>query len=110
MKNLPLKSPSFQYVVRSFREWLDILGYAPSTVYQLPNYVHEFFHYLEQKGITEIQQIDNPDFIAHFDQLKSRGNTRRGGGLSGNYLNKHLQGLYKFAEYLRNREGWNCPS
>ena len=101
MKKLPLKSPSFQYVVRSFREWLDILGYAPSTVYQLPNYVHEFFHYLEQKGITEIQQIDNPDFIAHFDQLKSRGNTRRGGGLSNNYLNKHLQGLYKFAEYLR---------
>ncbi|PIQ29837.1 MAG: hypothetical protein COW63_10995, partial [Bacteroidetes bacterium CG18_big_fil_WC_8_21_14_2_50_41_14] len=30
-----------------------------------------------------------------------RSNQRRGGGLSNSYLNKHLQALYKFAEYLR---------
>src|SRR5690606_35740135 len=32
---------------------------------------------------------------------KTRSNTRLGGGLSNNYLNKHLQGLYKLGEYLR---------
>jgi integrase/recombinase XerD len=101
MKNLRLKSERFQYVEKSFREWLDVLGYAPSTVYQLPNYIHEFFHFLEGKGIEQIIDITPRHFQEHFDRLKSRVNTRRGGGLSNNYLNKHLQGFYKFTEYLR---------
>lgn len=77
------------------------MGYAPSTVYQLPNYIHEFFHHLEQKNITRIEQLKTSHFKTYFEQLRSRANTRRGGGLSNNYLNKHLQGLYKFTEYLR---------
>jgi integrase/recombinase XerD len=101
MKQLTIKSESFRYIEQSFKEWLDILGYAPSTVYQLPNYVHEFFHYLEAQGISHIKQLEPKHFKAHFEHLRSRSNTRQGGGLSNNYLNKHLQGLYKFAEYLR---------
>jgi integrase/recombinase XerD len=101
MKHLPLKSEAFQYVEQAFREWLDILGYAPSTVYQLPNYIHEFFHYLESRGITQITQLEPRHFRTYFNDLHSRGNTRKGGGLSNNYLNKHLQALYKFVEYLR---------
>lgn len=101
MKNLPLKNESFRYVEKSFREWLDILGYAPSTVYQLPNYIHEFFHYLESNNIQHLQQIENKHFKAHFEHLKSRVNTRRGGGLSNAYLNKYLQAYHKFGDYLR---------
>lgn len=101
MKSLTLKSPSFQYIELSFKDWLDVLGYAPSTVYQLPNYIHEFFHYLEQNGINHINQLESSHFSGHYETLKTRTNTRLGGGLSNSYLNKHLQGLYKFAEYLR---------
>lgn len=101
MKQLSIKSASFQYLEKSFREWLDILGYAPSTVYNIPNHIRELFHWLEQQGITEVRQIDNPQIKQYFDQLKSRSNQRRGGGLSNAYLNKHLQALYKFSEYLR---------
>jgi len=101
MKNLPLKSQSFNYIEKSFKEWLDILGYADSTVYQLPNYIHEFFHYLEQNGIDHINQLEPQHFRNHFEALRARKNTRRGGGLSNSYLNKHLQGLYKFTDYLR---------
>ena len=101
MKNLPLKSQAFQYVEKSFREWLDILGYAESTVYQLPNEIREMLHWMEQQDITQITQIDVPQIKQYYNQLKTRGNQRRGGGLSNSYLNKHLQALYKFAEYLR---------
>jgi len=101
MKKLHIKSPAFLYVEKSFKEWLDILGYAESTVYGLPNHIREFFYTLEQQSLTDIQQIDIKHFHSHYQQLKSRSNQRRGGGLSNNYLNKHLQGLYKFAEYLR---------
>jgi integrase/recombinase XerD len=102
MKHLPIKSESFQYVEKSFREWLDILGYAPSTVYQLPNEVRELFHWLEnKKKLTQIHQIDKALIQEYYEQLKTRSNQRRGGGLSNTYLNKHLQALYKFSEYLR---------
>lgn len=102
MKNLPIKSESFQYVEKSFREWLDILGYADSTVYQMPNYIRELFHWLEnEKQITQIPQITTPLIKEHYENLKYRGNTRRSGGLSNNYLNKHLQAFYKFMDYLR---------
>lgn len=110
MKNLPLKSQSFRYVENAFREWLDILGYAPSTIYQLPNYIHEFFHYLEQNGLVQIQQIEPRHFKEHFEKLRSRTNTRKGGGLANSYLNKHLQAFYKFTEYLRQSGRLVLPS
>ena len=101
MKQLPIKSENFQYVEKSFKEWLDILGYAPSTIYGLPNHIREFFHYLECQGHTQINQLNTKHFKNYYEQLKTRSNQRRGGGLSNAYLNKHLQALYKFTEYLR---------
>ncbi len=110
MKNLPLKSQSFQYIEKSFKDWLDVLGYAPSTVYQLPNYIHEFFHYLETQGVSHVKQIESCHFSDHFESLKTRKNTRKSGGLSNSYLNKHLQGLYKFTAYLRQSGRLILPS
>jgi len=101
MKSLPIKSENFQYIEKSFREWLDILGYAPSTIYGLPNHIRELFYWMEQNGKTQINQIDVPLIKKYYEQLKTRSNQRRGGGLSNSYLNKHLQALYKFTEYLR---------
>ena len=57
MKKLPLKNESFQYIEKSFREWLDILGYAESTVYNLPNHIRELFYFLEQNNINNINQL-----------------------------------------------------
>ena len=110
MKKLPLKNKSYQYLERSFKEWLDVLGYAQSTVYSLPNHIREFFHYLEQyEGSPTLKEIDVPLIRNYYQQLKTRSNERRGGGLSASYLNKHLQGLYKFTEYLRKSGKMKLP-
>lgn len=101
MKSLTIKSDNFNYIEKSFREWLDVLGYAPSTVYNIPNQVRELFYYLEKNNITHIQHLQSKHIKSHYNELKQRHNTRKGGGLSNNYLNKHLQALYKFTEYLR---------
>lgn len=101
MKKLVLKNESFQYLQQSFKEWLDILGYAESTVYNLPNHIRELFYYLEQHNINHIKQLDNKIIKEYYNYLKLRSNERQGGGLSNAYLNKHLQALYKFTEYLR---------
>jgi len=101
MQKLIVRTQAFEYVEKSFQEWLETLGYASSTVYGLPRHIHEFLYYLEQNKITRIADIETKHFRDHFEQLKSRSNERDGGGLSNNYLNKHLQAFYKFAEYLR---------
>lgn len=101
MKQLPIKSENFQYLERSFKEWLDILGYSQQTVYNLPIHVREFFHYLEKQGFSQINQVELKHFKNHYKNLQNRTNERRGGGLSANHLNKHLQALKKFMDYLR---------
>lgn len=101
MKKLLLKNESFQYIEKSFREWLDILGYAESTVYNLPNHIRELFYFLEQNNINNINQLDNGIIKEHYNNLKLRSNDRKGGALSNGSLNKHLQALYKFTDYLR---------
>ena len=101
MKKLILKNESFQYIEKSFREWLDVLGYAESTVYNLPNHIRELFYFLEQQNINNITQLDNQLIKEYYNHLKLRSNNRKGGALSNGSLNKHLQALYKFTDYLR---------
>jgi integrase/recombinase XerD len=102
MKRLPVKSPAFRYIEKSFKEWLDVLGYAEQTVYSMPNYVRGLLHYIEQKGKTELQHITREIIKEYYyGHLKNRPNYKKGGALSSSHLNKHLQALYKFCDYLR---------
>jgi len=107
MKHLPIQSDSYKYILQSFKEWLDVLGYADTTVYGMPHLIREFLHYLEQHGIYQLSPLGgtegglNKYIKAHYRELKTRANTRQGGGLSNSYLNKHLQALQKFSDYLR---------
>ena len=101
MKKLILNNTSFRYLESSFREWLDVQGYAPSTVYNLPLHVRELLHYLEAQGIGQIKQLQTKHIEAHYHKLKERSNARRGGSLSNGHLNKHIQALRRFTEYLR---------
>jgi integrase/recombinase XerD len=101
VKKLILENPSYKYLEQSFREWLDVLGYAPSTVYNMPNLIRELFHYLEQQGIGNIKGMDVSHIESYYQKLKERSNQTRGGGLSNAHLNKHIQALRKFTSYLR---------
>jgi len=102
MKKLKLQNQSFKILLESFKDWLDILGYAESTVYYLPNHLQEFFYYLEQNGIKHIDGITTKTVKDYYQALGQRANERHSGALSKSYLNKHQQALKKFKEYLQN--------
>lgn len=102
MKKLKLYNHSYKAFLMSFKDWLDILGYAETTVYYLPNHLKEFFHYLEQKNINNINYITAETVKNYYKQLQQRSNTKTSGALSKSYLNKHQQALKKFKEYLQN--------
>jgi integrase/recombinase XerD len=99
MKKLPLSSPHFRYIEKSFREWLDTLGYAERSVYSLPHYIREMLHYFENKGKRQIRDINNKAIREYYTQLKYRTNERTGAGLSNTYLNKHQQAIKKYSDY-----------
>lgn len=109
MKQLTLHSEAYRYIIASFKEWLQILGYSEQTVYQLPNYIQEFLFYAESKGYAGLYQINNDLIKEHYYKLKERGNKRRTGGLSNSYLNKHLQAYHKFSDYLRQNGRLQLP-
>ncbi len=101
MKKLPLKSTTFITLIDSYKNWLDVLGYASSTVYNLPNHLKEFFHYLECNGYTDISKITTQIVKEYYNDLSQRSNQRRGGSLSKAFLNKHQQALKLFLKYLK---------
>lgn len=101
MRKLILSNTSFRYLEKGFTEWLDVQGYAESTVYRLPPHVRELLYYLEQQGIESIRELNIKHIETYYQKLKERTNQRRGGGLSNGHLNKHIQALRRFTEYLR---------
>jgi len=101
MKNLHLKNASYKVILQDFKQWLDLLGFAETTVYNLPNHLKEFFYYLEEIQIKHINQITIQTIKNYYQYLKERPNQRQGAGLSNAYLNKHQQALQKFREYLK---------
>lgn len=104
MKKLKLQNEVFRLFVANFKEWLDILGYAESTVYYLPNHLQEFFYYAEQQDIKTLTEISPKTIKSYYNELTERANERTSGALSKSYLNKHQQALKKFKEYLQNND------
>lgn len=102
MKKLKLNNEAFKIFVANYKEWLDILGYAESTVYYLPNHLQEFFYYIEQQNIRKLADITPKTIKEYYRELQQRPNETTSGSLSKSYLNKHQQALKKFKEYLQN--------
>ena len=110
MKKLLLNNPAFEYLEKGFTEWLDILGYSEMSVYNMPHIIREFLHELEKKQIAQIKDLNQNHIRSYYRYINNRSNQRRGGGLSNNYLNKHLQAIEKFLEYLNHKGGKDVPT
>lgn len=102
MKKLKLQNQSYKALLLHFKEWLDILGYSKSTVYYMPIFLQEFFYWLEQHGIDNVENISLKNVNDYYRYLNERCHQRKSGGLSKAYLNKHQAALKKFREYLKN--------
>jgi len=102
MKKLQVHSTQFNYLEKSFREWLDILGYSPRTVESLPTHIRELFHYLEHteavSQITQVKQNHINQFLKHL--LTRPKQDKNGGGLNSNSINKIIQSINTFVKYL----------
>jgi integrase/recombinase XerD len=109
MKCLILKTDSYKYLEQSFKQWLAVLGYAPTSVYGMPLRLREFFHWLEQQDVTQLKDITARHITQYYSYIKQRANTRQGGGLSPSYINKHKQVIDLFSQYVRQSGRYEMP-
>lgn len=75
----------------------------------MPSIIREFLHYLDAQNVNQITRLEQKHYKEYFNYISTRGNQRRGGGLSNNYLNKHIQSIQKFYEFLKHKGVQNLP-
>ena len=100
MKHLQIKTVKYKLLEQGFKDWLQTLGYAASTVYSLPLQLREFLNHLENKGITEVKKITQEHINNFIEYFKNRKNQRRTGGLSISHVNKQIDTINKLYKYL----------
>lgn len=101
MKQLPIKTTHYLTLQKSFKDWLQTMGYASGTVNTFPVHLREFFHYLEERNIFHIREIQQRHYDGFISYLQIRTNKRFGsGGLSTSAINKEIQSVNTFAKYI----------
>jgi len=96
-----MHNPQYKRLLKSFEKWLSTLEYAESTVYVSTHYLRDFFTYLEQSGINELQEINKTVIEIYHEYLQTRKNKRQPGGLSQNYITSNISALRRFVKYLQ---------
>lgn len=94
-------------LVKGFEKWLQTLGYAESTVFASVNYLQDFFFYLKENEINNLNQIDKQTLDGYHNYLQSRRNKRKPGSLSQNYISSNIGALKRFGRYLQVTEKAN---
>lgn len=93
-------NPDYLQLLYRFKQWLIALGYSDQTVYILPQSIINMLYYFESINLVNPKAISNKFIKLYYHKLKSRPNKRNGKALSPNTLNKELQAIYKFSEFL----------
>ena len=104
-----MTTKTYNYYVQSFTEWLKVLGYSESTVTYSPRMLREFFKWLENKGITELKQICLEDTSEFINFNKTRPNRKREGGISACHINRYIDVINKFNEYIKQTQSFEIP-
>lgn len=104
MKKLEIQNIDFMVALEQFKTRLQTQGVSQSQVYNKPNSVKEFLHYLEQKGITKLNQINQKLVNEYFEYLKNRPLQTKDGTMSPAYLLKHREAVLRFIEFVMSQE------
>jgi len=103
MKSLVIHKPEHKRLENAFKEWLELMGYAETSVYGMQHLIREFLHWMEQEN-KSLESLIRTDINTYFFHLSKRKKLRRQGAISIGYLHKHLQAVKRFSEYLLKTE------
>ena len=93
-------SSTFTRLTEGFRQWLDIIGYAPSTIDSLPRRAAELLEYVQTQGIYSLSQVQSQHIRAYYETLKIKKSQQTGKLLRNSTLNGIIRAWRLFAHYL----------
>jgi integrase/recombinase XerD len=96
-----LHSNEHRLLRQGFAEWLGVLGYAPSSVINLPRHLTEFLQHQEACGKYSLVALTAGDATGFIGQQQTRIGVRTGRGFSTAHINKYIQALQLFSRYIR---------
>ena len=101
MLSLEIKSTHYNYLLKSYQEYLQVLGYAAVTVQSWPIHVREFLHYIETNGVQSILSVESSHIANFINHIKQRTNKRtKGTALSSSSINKIINAVNVFVKFL----------
>lgn len=101
MLSLEIKSTHYNYLLKSYQEYLQVLGYATVTVQSWPIHVREFLHYIETNGVQSILSVESSHIANFINHIKQRTNKRtKGTALSSSSINKIINAVNVFVKFL----------
>lgn len=99
MQHLVIYNKEYRELLQDFNQYLERVGYNKGSQTALPSCVREFFYWLEQKGINQLESITPQHIRKHYDYLTERPNQTRPGGLSPSQINHHIYALKTFIKH-----------
>jgi integrase/recombinase XerD len=99
-RNLELDSYEFCRHIDEYEQWLRVLGYADSTVYNSPAYLRAFLFFLESRKVSRLNKIKYYHVRQFLTLLSLRVSDQTGLLLSPNYQLNYLNALKRFSRYL----------
>jgi len=93
-------NPTFTRLTEGFKEWLHIIGYAPSTIDSLPRKAAELLEYAQTQGINSLYQVQSQHIRAYYETLKIKKSQQTGQLLRNSTLNGIIRAWKLFAHYL----------
>jgi integrase/recombinase XerD len=110
MLSLEIKSTHYNYLLKSYQEYLQTLGYATGTVQSWPIHLREFLHYLEKNSITSILNIESTHITNFIIHIKQRKNKTKNGALSSSSINKIINAVNVFIKFINSTGGFLVES
>jgi integrase/recombinase XerD len=105
IRHLDLHSKEFSEFLSGYEQWLRVLGYAGSTVYNFPAYLRAFLFFLENRNVLKLRRIKQTHVKQFISYLSQKVSEQTGKPLSRNYQLNYLNALKRFSRYLLDCHG-----
>jgi len=90
-KNIIVINQEYQKLAESFYRYILRLGYNPKGCKSRYNYLCEFLHWLEQKGLLDITKITSQEISNYYQYISERPSKKDGGILSQKTTHSHMR-------------------
>jgi len=91
---------NYKNIFTEYAVWLTTLGFSSGLVYDYKFRAKDFFIYLQEQNVNQINFINQKHIEKYFEYLQVRKNKRRTGALSASHLNHNFMAIDKLLEFL----------